>query len=474
MRRRPLGRPTGRAVAATIVAALATLLAGGGAGWGEKAKLPPRVLPNPNELGRSLPARLPFSSGKGGTYWVDAVHGSDRNRHGTRRHPWRTLNRALASVPLSGSVIKVLPGVYASVGPRYALVFGRHGDVRDPVTIEAVRRGKAIITNGNEGEATIGGWIHDASGLRVEGLRFLVLTKPGESLPGIALQIENSRRIEIDDCIFNNVAETGLIVRGGAGTSADDIWIIDNRFRPLGPDPTALATGLGFPPNTYYGSKGSHWIYAGQYADPANPDVISGSRRLVIVNNVFAGTAAGRDVELGPQARNSYVVDNTFYGNRSGTVIGQSTEAHFAGQGVAFFANTSSPAYATGDNLVANNVFVALDGHAVSGSGPSESGNLVVGNLFWAIGGDDGAGPLGSPLAPQYGESTIFTAESDNLVADPRLQDAGAFIFRPAPDSPLLRRAIPAYSYPYDAAGQLRPRRPAIGALEPPCRRAGC
>jgi hypothetical protein len=426
----------------------------------------PITLPNPSKLGESLPSRLPFSSGSGGTFWVDVKHGSDRNR-GTKRHPWRTITRALRTVPLRGSVIKVMPGTYYPNGNRYAILFRRHGDVDDPVTVRPARPGTVTIANEDPRRATFGAWIIGASGLRLVGLRFRVLSAPHSNIPASGILIENSHRIEVTRSTFEEMGSMGVVVRGGVGASSDDVWLISNTFRPSGPDPTAQATGLGFDASNYFGSKGSHWVYAGQYGTNSTWEQVSGTRRLVVVNNVFSGTAAGRDVELGPQARNSFVVDNTFYGNQPSGVIGSGTDAVYAGQGVMLFSNTSSKAYTNGYNTIANNLFVGLNGHAVAGSGPSQPGNQVLNNMFWRIAGKDFAGDAGSPLAPSYGESSIFSVGPQNRTRNPALRKPQAYDFHPARASAAGGAADPSYTYPYDADGRLRPRRPAIGALEP-------
>jgi hypothetical protein len=379
-------------------------------------------------LGRDLPRRLPPTSAKH-TYYVDGAHGSDRNR-GSRKAPWQTIREALAVVPLSGSVIEVLPGTYYSDGPEYALTFKRKGDPANPVTVEAAVPGTVTIVNRDPAKTTTGAWIVHASGLRIQGLRFRLLTRPGSNVGANAVLIEDSDRIEITGCSFEEVASSGLLVRGGLGTTADDVWVIDNVFRPSGTDPKLRVTGLGFASDQYNGSKGSHWIYAGQYGNDSTWEQTSGSRRLVIVNNVFTGTTAGRDIELGPQAQSSYVVDNTFYENQPADAIGASTQAIYAGQGVQLFSNSRTRAYMNGFNVIANNVFANLYGNAVDGSGPPEPGNVVMHNLSWKVG-----------LAQHAANSELFSVGEDNRVNAPHFMKPRAYDFRLQPHSPALRAA---------------------------------
>jgi hypothetical protein len=446
-----------RRLATIALVAIATAACGGSSGSAREAAGSP--------LGRSLPDRLAPTTGKY-VFFVDGTHGSDSNR-GSRRRPWKTIERALRTVPLSGSVIKVLPGTYTSTGSNYAISFHRKGDVRDPITLEPAVPGTVTIENGDPSRTTIGGWIADSSGLRIRGLRFRVLTRRASNVGATALLIENSDRIEIARCTFNEVSMSGIEIRGGIQSTSDDVWVINNVFRPSGEDPTGQVTGLGYGTGEYFGSKGSHWIYAGQYGKENTWEQVSGSRRLVIVNNVFAGSAAGRDVQLGPQARNSFVVNNTFYGNRSADVIGHETDARYAGQAVELFSNSSNPAFVTGYNTIANNLFVNLQGAAVSGSGPAEPGNVVLDNLSWDV--IQQSRPGGGDFAPINGEARIFLLAGRNRTLEPRLLDPRRYQFALRRGSPALHTAAPNYAYPWDAGGRLRPAAPAIGAFEQAC-----
>lgn len=416
-------------------------------------------------VGTSLPSRLPRSSGSGGTFYVDGSKGSDSNA-GSAAAPWKTINKALATVPTSGSIINVLPGTYSSQGTSYAIAFSRSGSTSDPITLQAQTPGTVLITNADPSSSTLGGWVHGASGLRIKGLTFRI-TANRSNINASGILIEDSDRIEVDDCTFNEMAETGLKVRGGQsdGQTADDVWIIDSVFRSTG-SIFAQTTGLAFTTDQYYGSKGSHWIYAGQYGADSNWEIRNGTRRLVITNNVFTGSTAGRDVELGPQAQQSYVVNNTFYGNHAISLLGTSTKAAYGAQGVELFANSSNSSYQTGGNMIANNLFDDLDGHAVYGSGPSESGNTVASNLSYNL--RNGLGYQGRTswdYEPLYGSSTIFTVGTNVADGDPRFVNPNGWDFHLGSGSPALGSANPAYTYPYDADGKARPASPAVGAF---------
>jgi hypothetical protein len=417
-------------------------------------------------LGSGLPARLPTSSGAGGTYYVDGTNGSDSSS-GTAAAPWQTINKALATVPLAGSIIKVLPGSYGSSGTNYALTFSRQASVTDPITLEAQTPGTVQIVNANPSSWTLGGWIHDASGLRLKGLVFRVRATANLNNGSDTLLIENSDRIEVDACTVNETGSNALMVRGGSsGQTSDDVWFIDNTFRPSGSNVFAQVTGTGWTPDQYFGSKGSHWIYAGQYGSSTNWDLSNGARRLVIANNVFTGSTAGRDIQLGPQAQSSFVVNNTFYGNHAASVIGTSTGAVYAGGGVELFTNSSNASYQTSGTLVANNLFVDLDGHGVYGSGPSESGNVVRSNFAYGLRNGSGyQGRTSMDYEPLYDTSTLFQLGTNAAGGSPLFVNASGYDFHLQSGSPALGRADPAYAYPYDGDGKPRPSTPADGAF---------
>jgi hypothetical protein len=151
-------------------------------------------------------------------------------------------------------------------------------------------------------------------------------------------------------------------------------------------------------------------------------------------------------------------------------VIGWSTDARFAGQGVELFANTGPdvPA-ATRNNVVTNNLFDDLDGHAVFGSGPSEAGNIVRRNLAWMIRNQRGAdGDPHDDYAQDYGRSILFSEAGGNLPdANPLLANPLRYDFHLTAGSPAIGTSDPAYTPPYDLAGVPRSRSaPSLGAYE--------
>lgn len=432
-------------------------------------------------LGTALPTRMPQSSGAGGTFYVDPVGGNDSNP-GTLGSPWRTINKAISTVPLSGSIIMVKPGTYTSVGfTTIPINFNRAGDVTDPITIQAVTPGTVTILLGTSGGQTYGAWLRGC-GLRVKDITFKGVNVAGSSIHSTAIAIEAAHKMEIDGCTINEVGSVATSVRGQGGiggATAADIWFIDCVFRPSGANPFAQVTGCNWPKGTYYGSRGSHWLYAGQWgSDPAdgNWNGTNGSVRLVVANCIFVGSTFGRMIELGPEARNSFIVNNTFYGNHAIQLYGNGNPdyslngfaTHDGGAvAVQFFANTGNTAYSTGNNIVANNIFVDLDGHAAYGSGPSEAGNVVTRNIAYSLRNGYGwQGRSSVDYEPLYGSSVLFAVGSNATDANPLFTDAGAYDFSLQGGSPAAGVGDPGYAYPFDILGLPRSVTPALGAYE--------
>jgi hypothetical protein len=423
---------------------------------------PPTPPPPAVALGGSLPARMPKTSGKGGTFYVDLAGGNDSG-NGSKSSPWRTIAKALSTVPLSGAFIRVTGGTYANTGTNTGIyVSGRRFDPADPVTVMADTPGGVTIREGNAAPNTWGSWINSCTGIRVQGFVFASVVGATSTFQSHAVIID-SDRIEFTGNVFYESGEKGIQIRGGgvgSGRQSDDVWIIGNTFRPSGSDPFAAVTGLNFPKGTYYGSRGSHWCYLGAWgADPAsNWDETNGANRCVIANNVFVGSTKGRVVELGPEFRNGFIVNNTFFGNHGIQIYGDpgyslnGYAAHDGGAvGVQLYANTGTQQYGTGGNRIANNIFLDLDGHAVYGSGPSEGGNVVDFNLAYDLRNGYGyQGDKSKDYEPNYGSSVLFALGSHNRHADPQLADPAHYGFRPAASSPAASGGDPEFCVPYD------------------------
>jgi len=399
---------------------------------------------------------MPLSHGK--TYFVDAARGRD-GWPGTKARPWRSLQRAVNRVPLSGSTIVVAPAVYAD-----GLRFRRRGDPRNPITVVAAHKGSVTFVGTSSAPSL---WTYDATGFRISGMRFTSQAPRVDTYVDNVL-IERSSRIEISDSVIADSAMEGVIVRGGAssGQVSDDVWVYGDTFRASAPSLKTPATGRGWSPEQYFGSKGSHFVYAGQVGNNASYDYESGCSRLVIANSVFVGTTAGRDVELGPQARHSFVVNNTFVGNYAIEVFGAQTLARYAGGGVELYSDNQLP-YATRDNLIANNIFADLDGHAVSGSGPPMQGNVVRDNLTWRT--RNGMGYSGDARLPfQWWsgapQNVLFVAKG-NVVGNPLFVDVDAWDFHLRGRSRAVHGGDAAVAPPLDKNGRPRGHVPGFGAF---------
>jgi len=426
-------------------------------------------------LGTKLPGRLPQSTGT--TYYVDGTSGNDAN-NGSSTSPWKTINKALSSVPLSGSIIRVRQGTYNGIYTNYPIQFSRAGDVNNPVTLMADQPGTVTIGNGDPTRWTIGAYIHGASGLRIQGFKFLITTNANIDGSAGAVLVENSDKIELYNNTFYQVGVISVICRGGAlgsGQTSDDMWVLDNTFRPSGSNVYAQVTGLSYSNTEYFGTKGSHWIYGGQWgADGGSVgwNQVNGCKRMVVANNVFTGAAAGRDIEFGPEIRDSFVVNNTFFGNQSVSTIGMGTGPGtdacpcYAGQGFVLFANTSNQAYSNADNIITNNIFMDLYGHAASGSGPTEGGNIMQNNLAFKL--SNGGGYDGPTNVDYYPTANpLFSTGTGNIAsADPLFNNSLGFDFTLKAGSPAMGKSDPAYTYPFDITGKARPSAPDLGAYQ--------
>ena len=82
-------------------------------------------------------------------------------------------------MPSAGSIIRVLPGDYASAGTSYVLVFNRHASITDPITLLADQPGTVRIRNASPGSYTLGAWVINGTGLRIQGIDFRLDAQPG-------------------------------------------------------------------------------------------------------------------------------------------------------------------------------------------------------------------------------------------------------------------------------------------------------
>lgn len=399
-------------------------------------------------LGSSLPTRLPFSTG-GTTYYVDGTLGSDTTGTGSVGSPWKTINKALSTVSLTGSIIIVKAGTYTSSGSSYVLQWSRAGNTSNPVTIKAETPGAVTIAapSGNT-TSTIGAWCVGSTGLRIQDITFTVRGGGNSSSSGILIQ--NSSSIELYRCTFVNMGGASVLWRGGEGTACSNLWLYACTLGPCGLDCTG----------GYYDVKGTHHAYLGQYQSTAS--VRSGVEGGVVANCVFYGRAPGRHLQIGPQFRNGFVVNNTFYGN-TGTA---STDS---GGGVELFNENST--WTTSGNIIKNNIFSTLRGHAVYGStfSPGLTGNIVAKNLAYnltnapdGISDDYPANYASNAQWPLFAETGGQISSADPLFTNPT---GGDFSLQTA--SPAAGVAELEYAPTEDFNGTARnAATPSLGAFE--------
>lgn len=418
---------------------------------------------------------MPESSGAGGTYYVSPT-GSDTRANPQAQNPatpWQTIRKALASVPLNGSIIEVADGVYpsSSSGP-YQIDYSRAADEADPITVRGASKWGATVIGAPANGFTLGAWIHGgARGLRIEDLAFSVRGVTGAGATGV--QIEQCDWVEVYGCRFLESGGMSMVTKGwSTGRSSTNIRLDSNYFGP-----TALGIGTFIAldaTDPYFASKGSHALYLGQSVTSDNDATKSGTDFSVVCNNVFRGTAKGRHIQLGPQFRNGWVVNNTMYGNRPGfgCVAAPNNCFRYAGSGVEVFHNYSS-SWNTSDNVIANNIMMYLTGHAAYGSASQALlRNFVRNNIAWLTdNGFDGTtawqGASGTDFLGVYSGIPLFTA-SGNVRANPLLTDPANGDFRISSQlSPAFGNSELEVTPLLDFSGNARSASaPTIGALE--------
>jgi hypothetical protein len=419
-------------------------------------------------LATSLPTRLPVSVGN--TYYVDPSNStggaSDSNtttQAQVRSTPWSTINHALQTVPTNGATILVIGNgitVNSVPGTSSAIDAGNNngsvaGNPSNPITIQCeTDRGVTIGSSGGAGGGfAIGVLFGGCSGIRLKG--FIISVRgvnsgTGDQSGSTGVHIENSSRIEIVRCLFNNVGGQGLLTRGGSGTATSDVWIIANEFGANGVD------AIG-----YYGTNGTHHIYNGQ--DQGSQSTLSGDLRTVIANNVFHGTTPGYNVECGPQADTTYVVNNTSYNNRPASSL--------AGEFVFPFTNTNPATFMTRNGVIRNNIAMKATGAFSYGSGGPLSGITVQSNLSFQ---NDSAGPVSDGYSagteyPEFfsgpGGNRIYTASGNLADADPKFNNAVGNDFTLLSGSPAINAGAAAYT-PLTDFNEVTRVNPDLGALK--------
>lgn len=450
-------------------------------------------------LGTSLPTRLPTSSG-GTQFYVNNSTGNDTTGDGSSGSPWKTINKAINSVTTAGTVINVADTTYTVSGFNPAInIVNKNisGAATNPITIKATNDGGVVITGPSAGGTRSYAIVVDNStGWRIEGIKVSPFYGRDTLAGSDAVTIYRGHDIEFFNCIFEDIGGMAVLVKGESNTASTDIWFYGCIFRPTGNTSVTKSVGGGanLPDGDtdwacsvdvndtgspgYFDTKGSHFIYAGQYVTGVTAP--EGVENFVVANCIFLGKTAGRHIQLGPQCRGAYIVNNTFYGNYPGTYYTRSSpsdDARYAGGGIEIFSDGNATV-GTQDLFIVNNVFQHFSGHAVYGSGDVGQGtsNLVYNNLAYDINGGRFGGvsyqdDYTKPFEDDRAGSTLFVttggnlASSDPLFANPVASPSGDFT--PLNNSPLYAASVAAYTPTIDFNGTTRDEtNPTVGAIE--------
>lgn len=464
-----------------------------------------------------LPTRMPESVGA--TYFVSypgsGVTGDDNYslaQAQNRSTPWASVEHAL-NVVSSGATIKILDGSVLTIydddfGSAFA-VNEKRFSTSNPVTICAETNLAVTITTGTAWNSSrtyqqSGIWLYGSSGIRIRGLKFSklfghtaiasvggvwIVTGSGNGQPG--------DNIEITECLFEDIGGTAYQVNGMVGNPCRNLWFYRNVIRPTGTtsvdwDPVNDGPNpmLGDPPD------GENWWSTGMDAGPGTSSQytnhylrIKGTHGMypyytdgmVISNNLFIGASTGNMVHLGAGFNNGYITNNTFYGQRQGYYWGDPTVNAGNPSGVSPKSYHGMSAIelwgASWGNVVANNIFMNMDGHPV---GTSNWGTGTLNNVTNNLAYDcdncfDGVTSY-RPDADDHYEETYegivqFTEAPGNLTsANPLFANATTattYDFSLQQGSPAIGAALLEFTPPEDLYGNPRSdTAPSIGAIE--------
>jgi hypothetical protein len=399
----------GAALAAAALAAVAALtLESGSGGQGDGSGLPDASPP------RGLGAAVDLSTTSRRRFYVSASRGDDE-ADGSRRAPWRTIQRAaVGAVP--GSTVHVSRGSYR--GPVTLPGSGSSGHrirftstTRWGARIRAARRRAVAIV--------------DIKGAYVDFEGFDVSGRGGDGTVGILVVGNHSR------AIANHVHDLAIGCSGSRGGAGIDFDGGAARYRSHHHAAIGnFVENVGSGPRD--GScRGVHGIYMA-------------ARRGVAVNNVIV-RSAGDGITSWHAARGLRVSNNTSVGN--------------GGNGITIGSGDSGVTTGNRGSLVANNITV---GNHICGITESSDGrqhpddNRYSNNLMFANARRGNA-------CNTWSEDWTGTINADPLFVDPARND-----FRVAPDSPAVSSGTSHPAPPYDHEGIRRPMGAGIdrGAFE--------
>lgn len=380
----------------------------------------PRLLATAR-LGAQLPARMPCSVGK--TLYV-APTGSDRAPCSKRR-PCATIDRAFDRAR-SGTTINLRGGTYSG----FQVVQSRRFSPGNPVTLQSYPGERATFTGCPESCSRNILYFGNTTGIRV---RNIVVT--GTNSRGSAIKIDDASYLELDHVVIHDVFGNGMLVvgdsvRGFARTYCDHIQIWNTTIYHAG---MSGDDGAG-PQGIYMGS--------GEYSD----GVKHGVDGFVIANSLLYAQPAGYALQLGNEAANGYVVNNTFDGADS--------TAKNHGSSIVVWGKGDFP---TNHIVIANNIFTNNANRAVQANSDRPlDGIVVTNNLAY----NNGVSPA---YLGMYGDVVAFVPGTNRTGSDPRYSDPSGGDFRLRHGSPARGGGLPALTPQYDR--ELRPRlAPSLGA----------
>lgn len=433
--------------------------------------------------GGALPALLPASSGAAGTFYVDPVNGSDSGS-GSIGNPWRTINKALQSVPGSGGAIINVVGNGVSItqtqgGQTNALIYlNRSFDPNNPVTLQCVTKWGVKLTSNYAFRSDIDhqvGWQNalfadgNASGIRIKGFNFDEwyggkYQDPNENFYGqgtTPVVFSGSHNI---DFLGNRVTRAGGM--GLVTQQVTRVHIFGNWFENNGVDSYddgttggdqlggAFYWGPNLPESTY--GQGTHHMYLGQLQ--------GATTNCLIARNVIRFSMPGYHIEAGPNFQQNFIVNNTFVRSRGGNTNSSDFIQFFDNGGVG-----------TKNNEVRNNLFVDGRGRTIYG-GNANGGSSSVGhylgnaafNSAWQVDASlQGGG--GDPYNANYGGGDVYSKNGgNNTVDNPAFvnQSGGDFHLTSGTAANIKTGADANYTPPVDFDGVAPSATPSRGAFE--------
>jgi parallel beta-helix repeat protein len=244
-------------IAATCAGLAVVGSAGGQLSSGSAPVAPPNPFPPP------------LAASRGPTHFV-SPSGADTNP-GSRRRPWRTIQKAASALRPGESAI-VLPGTYVA-----SITLARSGSRSRPITLRGTGGARPVVV----GRLKISGdWV------RVSG--FVFTSDPSSGAEEPAIYVQGGRHIELSRNEIQGAHRSGIFV-----SDARDVQILANYIHDNGTSPRL-----------------DHGIY------------FSGGDGGLIANNLIVGNKA-YGIQLYPHADYVIATQNTISDNgRGGIVLG--------------------------------------------------------------------------------------------------------------------------------------------------------